>query len=245
MRTAVLLALVGLAVAMTGGCASDPLTLQERLEVMVQMNKQLQVELLDRDRRIAELGGGQAATRPQHPVGDLRPGQGAVEDPFKPVAINFNRLTAGYRGEGLRSPDAGLRVVFTPEDGHGDVVKRAGALELDLYDLALEGKDQKIGHWEFTVDQLSRDWVSGMGINTYSLKLPWQNGLPKHRELTLLARFITLDGRNLTQQTHFKVDLGEAGSEEKPAAEKTPPAGAAPASVVPAKSGEDLLEKKR
>jgi hypothetical protein len=235
MRTAVLLALAGLALAMTGGCASDPLTLQERLEVMVQMNKQLQVELLDRDRRIAELGGGQAATRPQHPVDDLRPGQNAVEDPFKPVAINFNRLTGGYRGDG--PGDAGIRVVFAPEDGHGDVVKRSGALELDLYDLALEGKDQKIGHWEFTVDQLSRDWVSGMGINTYSLKLLWQNGLPKHRELTLLARFVTLDGRNLTQQTHFKADLGEAGGAEKPAADKTVPAGAAPAPVqaVPVK----------
>ncbi len=234
MKTAIL-ALVGALVGFAG-CASDPLTLQERLEVMVQMNKQLQIELLDRDRRIAELGGGQAATRPQHPVDDLRPGQTAAEDPFKPVAINFNRLTGGYRGEG--PGDEGLRVVFAPEDGRGDVVKRSGALELDLYDLALEGKEQKIGHWEFSVDQLSRLWVSGLGINTYSLKLPWPSGRPKHRELTLLARFITLDGRNLTQQTHFKVDLGEAGSAEKPAAEKPAPApttGATSAPAVPAK----------
>jgi hypothetical protein len=225
MRTA-FLALIGVVVGFAG-CAPDPLTMQERLEVMVQMNKQLQLELLERDRRIAELGGGQASARPQSPVDDLKPGLTQAEDPFKPVAINFNRLTGGYRGEG--PGDEGIRVVFAPEDGRGDVVKRAGALELDLYDLALEGKDQKIGHWEFTVDQLSRAWVSGLGINTYSLKLKWANGqAPKHRELTLLARFVTLDGRNLTQQTHIKVDLPEAGSAGKPAEEKAAP-------IVPAK----------
>jgi len=234
MRTVVLLALAGLAVALTGGCASDPLTLQERMQVLLEQNKQLQIEVLKRDQKIAEMGGGQSTVQPKHPADDLRPGQSEVEDPFKPVAINFNRLTGGYRGEG--PGDAGIRVVFAPEDARGDVVKRAGALELDLYDQALESKDQKIGHWEFTVEQLSKDWVSGMGINTYSLKLPWPNGqMLKHRELTLMARFVTLDGRNLIQQTHFKVDLGEAGSEEKPAAGKAAPSGAATAPVVPAK----------
>lgn len=239
MRTAIL-GLLGVLVGFAG-CAPDPLTLQERLEVMVQMNKQLQLELLDRDRRIAELGGGQASARPQRPVDELKPGLAQAEDPFKAVAINFNRMTGGYRGEG--KGDEGIRVVFTPEDGRGDMVKRPGALELDLYDLALEGKDQKIGHWEFTVDQLSRQWVSGLGISTYSLKLKWPNGQPpKHRELTLLARFVTLDGRGLTQQTHFKVDLPGTGGEEKPAGEKAAPAGAAEvtpgaavAPVVPAK----------
>jgi hypothetical protein len=198
------------AAAVMTGCSSDPLTMEERLQVMVQTNKQLQLELFERDRRIAELAGGQTTIQPQHSVGELRPGAAAVEDPFKAMSISFSRLTAGYRGEG--PGDEGLRVVFAPEDSSGDVVKRAGSAEIDLYDLALAGADQRIGHWDFTVDQLSHYWVSGMGINTYSLKLKWQNGTPKHRELTLMVRFVTLDGRSLMQQTHFKVDVPEAGA---------------------------------
>jgi hypothetical protein len=208
MKTLLVLSAVLAVAVMASGCAPDPLTLEQRVQVMVQMNRQLQLELLERDRRIAELAGGKTTTLPQEKTGEPRPGGELMEDPFKAVRITLGRLTGGMSFADVPY-DQGVRVVILPEDKFGHVVARAGAIEVELFDLAIEGGDQRIGSWEFTVDQAVQNWVSGpLGVTGYSLELKWPNGTPpKHDRLTLLVRFTTLDGRPLTAQTDIKVAL--------------------------------------
>ena len=204
MRYALLAAL--LLVVLMSGCAPDPLTLDERVELMVYMNQQLQIELLESHRRIAELSGGQGSTRLASAPDDLQPGAALVDDPFKAVRIKLDRLTGGLDIDG-RSGDEGVRVIVQPEDKAGHVVKRAGAVEVELFDLACDEGDRRIGRWEFTVDQAAHEWVSGLlGVSGYSLELKWQGGRPpQHEHLTLMVRFTTIDGRPLTAQKDIKV----------------------------------------
>jgi len=217
----VLLSALLLGIAATG-CAPDPLTLEQRMQLLVHMNRRLQMELLERDRRIAELAGGETSARPQTGVDVLRPGEPLVEDPFKPVRITLGRITGGADFDGLPGDD-GLRVLIQPEDKFGHTVKRAGALELELFDLAIEGADQCLGRWEFTVEQAVRQWVSApFGINGYSLEVKWPGGKPPaHAHLTLLVRFTTLEGRPLSTQKDFDVKL--PGGPVVPAGAQPPP----------------------
>ncbi len=199
--------LLGATVVMTAGCSPDPLTLQERLHIANAMVRDLQLELLSRDRRIAELAGGETSTLPQKGPDNLNSGRLARDDPFRAVKISFSRVTGGLDLDG-KPGDEGVRVVLLPEDAEGDVVKRAGTVEIDLFDLALVGGNQRIGHWNFTVDQVAHEWVGGFGVDSYSFELKWPGDrLPQHRELTVSARFTTLDGRKLSAQKAIKVQL--------------------------------------
>ena len=210
MRQALLAALA--AATLVAGCAPDPLTMNERVELMVHMNKQLQFELLEAHRRIAELSGGQGTVEPQHAPDQLSPGMALVDDPFRALHVTLHRLTGGMDTDG-NPGDEGLRVILQPRDKAGDVVKRAGAVEVELFDLARTEGDRRIARWEFTVDQTAREWVSGLlGVSGYSFQLPWPGGRrPEHSHLTLMARFTTLDGRPLTAQTDLKIQLPPAG----------------------------------
>jgi len=199
--------LFGAALAVTAGCSPDPLTLHERLHIANAMVRDLQLELLTRDRRIAELAGGETSTLPQKSVDKLDSDRLARDDPFRAVKISFSRVTGGLDLDG-QPGDEGVRVVLIPKDAEGDAVKRAGTVQIDLFDLALVGGDQRIGHWSFTVDQVAHEWVGGFGVDSYSFELKWPGGrLPEHRELTVAARFTTLDGRKLSAQKAIKVQL--------------------------------------
>lgn len=202
--------LAGVAIAL-GGCAPDPLSLEERVQLIVHQNQQLQLELLECHRRIAELSGGEGSTDPQNPVDNLRPGAALIDDPFKAVRVVLNRLTGGVELDGAAGDDA-LRIIIQPEDKAGHVVKRAGAIELELFDLSLDEGDRRIARWEFTVDQAAHEWVAGlMGVSGYSFELKWPGGKPpKHDHLTLMVRFTTIDGRALTAQKDIKILLPPA-----------------------------------
>ncbi len=211
----IVLPFVAVAVLVAGGCAPDPLTLQERLHVMVHMNKQLQLELLQRDRLIAQKLGGEAEIPSAVEAPSLSAESGGPQDPFRPVRITLGKVTGGIDTDG-QSGDEGVRLLIEPRDKFDHKVKRAGALEIDLFDLALEGREQRIAQWEFTVDQAAREYVSGMlGIEGYSLELPWPEGtVPEHEKLTILVNLTTLDGRTLSAQKDIRVELPPTGSSD-------------------------------
>lgn len=194
-------------VGLTAGCSPDPLTLQERVYIANAMVRDLQLELLERDRRIAELAGGDTSALPQKGVDKLTPERLVRDDPFRAVKISLSRVTGGLDLDG-KPGDEGVRVVLQPRDAEGDVVKRAGTVQIALFDLALTGGNQRIGQWSFTVDQVAHEWVGGFGVDSYSFELKWPGGkLPQHRQLTVVVRFTTLDGRKLTAQKAIKVQL--------------------------------------
>ena len=204
MRTS-LLAVLGLMVV-SAGCTPDPLTLEQRVQLMVYQSEKLQNEIFELNRRIAELSPeGSGTAVPQHVASRLA---SESDDPFRAMTLGLHRVTGGLDLDG-KPGDDGLRVVLQPKDGQGDVVKRAGALEIELFDLAIDAGERRLGKWEFTVDQAAKEWVSGLlGVSGYSLQLPWPEGkVPEHDHLTIAVRMTTLDGRPLTAQKDITVQL--------------------------------------
>lgn len=203
------LALVA-AVLSASGCSPDPLSLEQRVTLMVYLNEQLQNENYELTRRIGELsdGDGSVVTR-----------QGAdaftnslADDPFRAVKITLHGLTAGIDLDGVPGAD-GLRVIVQPIDSYDHVVKRAGAMEIEVFDLAIADGDRRLGKWEFTVDQAAKQWVAGVfGASGYSFELPWPGGkAPQHKRLTLMVRMTTLDGRPLPAQADLSIILPGEG----------------------------------
>jgi hypothetical protein len=208
---------MGLLVAV--GCSPDPLTLDQRVEMMVYQSEKLQNEIYELNRRIAELSPeGSGTAVPQHSPTRLA---AESDDPFRATSIGLHRATGGTDSDG-KVGDEGLRVVVQPKDASGDVVKRAGAFEIELFDLAIDKGDRRLGKWQYTVDQAAKEWVSGIfGVSGYSFQIPWPEGrVPQHDHLTVAVRMTTLDGRPLTAQKDVVITLpGEADEGLKAGAE--------------------------
>jgi hypothetical protein len=216
-RIIVLLAILAAAAA---GCApaGDPLTLEQRLDVCLQKERPLQLEILKCYQTIAELQGGEGHVTAEQKKAQERYFETMGEDPFKATKIDLGGVTGGAAFTNKKYDD-GIRVLIQPQDKTGDAVKRAGSAELELFDLAITGRDQRLGHWEFTIDQTTKAWVSGLfGISGYLFELKWPDGKPpEHAHLTLLVRFVTLEGRALSSQKDFDVRVAAEKTVEKPA----------------------------
>lgn len=145
---------------------------------------------------------------------------------YKAEAIKFNMmLTSGANRDGQPGDD-GISVLLQPVDAQGDMVKLVGAIELELLDLNREGESQRIGRWQFTIDEVREHWHRGFLSAGYLFQLDWQS-VPSSSELTLHAKMTAPDGRKFDATTQVRVD----------------PAGTPSATVAQAKhSTEDAAE---
>jgi hypothetical protein len=177
------------ALILSAGC-QGPLTRGEKVEMLMARSARLEEELLATRQRLAELEG---TGRPAPEAAK------AVEDPFRAVALRFGKFTGGLAADG-RPGDQRLKVVLEPLDGEGNVVKRAGSLELEAVEL-VGGKPRKIAEWKWTREEFAKTWLSGLGLYAYVLKLDWPGGKPPASDRVLLrARFTTLEGEVLSAE---------------------------------------------
>jgi len=174
------------ALILSAGC-QGPLTRGERVEMLMTRSARLEEELLATRQRLAELeGSGRPAAEAAK----------TVEDPFRAVALRFGKFTGGLNADG-RPGDQRLKVVLEPLDAEGDVVKRAGSLELETLELVGD-KPRPFAEWKWARHQFAKTWLSGLGLYAYVLKLDWPGGKPPASDRVLLrARFTTLEGEVL------------------------------------------------
>lgn len=136
---------------------------------------------------------------------------------YKAEAIRFNTmLTSGANRDGQPGDD-GLNILLQPVDAQGDLVKLAGAIELDLLDLNRDGESQRIGRWQFTAEEVRDRWHRGFLSAGYLFQLDWQT-VPVSSELTLHARLASPDGRTFSATTQVKVDPAGAPGQHVAAA---------------------------
>ncbi|MBE3096774.1 MAG: hypothetical protein IMZ44_06535 [Planctomycetes bacterium] len=228
----VLLAGVGLGLA-GAGCATTSLSHDEQVQMLMARDRRGQEELLAAQQRIAQLtaSGAQPRAAPA-----------PVEDPFRPAAVRFGKYS-GVLDENRPATQQRLRVVIELLDATGDVVKRAGSLNLEALTppagsekvsgtLRLKVPDtfsdhpgaappaqagQPFHRWTFSVDELRQTWLSGLGTYGYILKLPWPAGrAPAGDRLVLRAKFTTLSGEVLTAEAEILLlRPAAAAAEEK------------------------------
>lgn len=139
---------------------------------------------------------GQQAHSPEH-----------LENEFKAVGLRFNSyLTSGLDRDGVPG-DEMLSVLLYPHDEQGGLVKLIGTVELKAVDLSAPKGQHEVGSWTFTPSQTKDAWHSGFLAAGFLFEQPWQQ-LPQGADVTLHARFTTIDGRQFDAVQPLRVKVG-------------------------------------
>ena len=184
--------LAGALLTVAGGCGDATLSRDESVRALMAQNRDLQDQLLAAEDRIADLtaAGAKPTPRPTLP-----------EDPYRALAVRFGPGTVVVDEDNHAGPER-LHVVVQPIDAEGDVVKRAGRLQLEALRPAADGSEPTSYHiWTFPQKDLAETWVNALGVRGYVLTLEWPDGRPAAGEAILVrAAFTTLGGETLQAQ---------------------------------------------
>jgi hypothetical protein len=127
-----------------------------------------------------------------------------------PVKIELDKLSGGYEEPG-RAGDAGVVAYVQPIDSDGDVIKAAGSIVMEVFDLANPPAKSLVCRAALDVDNTRKAWRGWLWTDHFSVKCPWpppDRKPPEHRELTIRVQFTDyLTGRILTAQTTCKIKL--------------------------------------
>ncbi|MBS0262621.1 MAG: hypothetical protein JSS02_11775 [Planctomycetes bacterium] len=123
---------------------------------------------------------------------------------YKVEGIKFHSLLTSGQSRDGNPGDEGISVLLMPVDVHGELVKLAGDVELELFDMSLPAAEQRLGTWKYSTDDVREHWHKGIVGTGYLFQENWQKA-PVARELTLHARFRIPDGRKFDATTQLKV----------------------------------------
>jgi len=225
-RLSIVALLVGGAVLVLAmaGCSGTSLTHDEQVQVLMAKDRRLQDDLYAAQQKIAALTASGAQPH----------AAAAPEDPFRAAAVRIHRLS-GVVDENRPPADQRLRVILEPLDATGDVVKRAGSLELEAFERApppspgpgasaapgaAAAAGERLYHrWTFSADELAQTWLSGLGTYAYVIRLPWPDARPPAGEAVhVKARFKTLAGRTLEAEADILLPAPATAKKAQPSA---------------------------
>lgn len=170
------------------GPTADELT---EIETLRTTDARLREQLAQRDRQIATLQA----------LGEKRLGQ-----LYTVKRIRLGMSTGGTDTDAKPGDDA-IKVVIEPIDQHGSVIKTAGQVKVQVFDLAAPKAKNLLAESSHDPNTVTKHWVSGFmgGYFTFTCPLP---APPDHSELTVRAEFVEyLTGKTFTAQKVVKVDL--------------------------------------
>jgi hypothetical protein len=106
------------------------------------------------------------------------------ENPYKLISVQFARFTGFYDedGDGRREK---LLVYLQPIDDSGDIVKAAGTVHVQLWNLEDPNGQALLGQWQVTPAELRKLWISAL-VSDY--RIPFDVSLTPE----LLARPLTV-----------------------------------------------------
>lgn len=188
-----------LAVLLTGCATNNDLDLKREISLLKEKLDKQGNDLVARQATIEELNKQLTVCR------------GISADDLKrifyPEKIVIGTLSGGENYDNQPGDD-GVTVYLQPIDRRGDVLKVAGDIRIELYDLANPTGQNQLGVYNFPVDKAVDLWYGQLMTYHYALRCPWQNGPPKHTEITIRATFVDfLTKRVMTAQSVVKVKL--------------------------------------
>jgi len=181
------------------GCNDQKQFIDDSRAQLIQEKRRLQQDKAALEQQNAQLKE-QVATLQKFPSDRM--------DQFVKVEkIEFGKFTRAYDGETEADQDGyddGVIVYLILKDKDGDVIKAAGTVQIELWDLA--AAKHIIGEF-IPMSDLQTYWLSGPLTNHYKFQLPWpQENPPTHRFLTLKLRFQeALTGK--TFEEHQKIEI--------------------------------------
>jgi hypothetical protein len=126
---------------------------------------------------------------------------------FYPERLVIDKLSGGADYDG-KPGDDGVTVYLKPVDPAGDVIKVAGDIRIQLYDLAAPPGKNLIGEYVVPVDQVGKLWQGKLWTNHYTIRCPWPAAPPEHSEITIRATFVDyLTKRVVSAQSTCQVKL--------------------------------------
>lgn len=122
----------------------------------------------------------------------------------KVEGIEINPRLTGSLNEDDQPGDDVLNVVVSPVDASGEVVKLDGRVEVEAIDPSLPESERKLGQWAISLEDSAQQWHDGFLGQGFQLTTPWQRP-PQSREIVLLARYTTPDGRKFSTTQEITV----------------------------------------
>jgi hypothetical protein len=104
--------------------------------------------------------------------------------------------------------DDAVKVNVAPIDQHGSVLKAAGSVKVQVFDLAAPQAGNLLVECNYDPNAAAKNWVSGLFSSYYGFTLPLPAEPPAHSELTVRAEFTEyLTGKTFTAQQVIKIAL--------------------------------------
>ena len=170
LRFAACLAL--LAAMLSGGCvtqtqyqeARDELSsAQQKVAELQAANERLMSQIRRQDEQIISL---------------MALGPKRLDDLFHVKSVSIGRNTSGVNTKSGSTDDKSgndaVRVYITPLDQDGSVIKAAGTVKIQLYDLAAPPNENLVGDCNYPLDEVRKQWASG-----FLSYLPLEERLPQ------------------------------------------------------------------
>lgn len=134
-------------------------------------------------------------------------GQKRMDLLFHVTGIKLGRYTAGVDVDG-KAGDDGIRVYLRPVDRDGHAIKAAGAVTVELFDLAAKPDENLLARYDFSVEEIASYWSAGFMTYHYRFECPWKSHPPANPEVTVRAAFTDyFTGKSFTAQKVCKVKL--------------------------------------
>lgn len=125
---------------------------------------------------------------------------------YFPVELKIASLSGGADYDG-KPGDDGVTVYMQPLDRDGDVIKAAGDLRVQLFDLAAAPERQLVGEISVSADECGKLWYGKLMTQHFTVKCPWRASPPEHDEITIRATFADLlTGNVINAQTTCRVN---------------------------------------
>ncbi|WP_075091845.1 hypothetical protein [Planctomyces sp. SH-PL14] len=125
--------------------------------------------------------------------------------------LSINRLMSGGKDQDGDQADEALQLIVAPHDADGDLVKVAGQMEIEAYDMSRTGEDKRVGRWVFDSGEARKHWHSGFLSSGFQFHLPWEQ-TPGGKEILVHARLVTSDGRQFDTNQTINVRPGLAAA---------------------------------
>ena len=136
-------------------------------------------------------------------LGDKR-----MENLFVVESIEIGRHSGGVDLDKQPGHDA-IQLYLRPKDKDGHLLKAAGDVKIQLYDLAQPEEKNLYAEYTFPVKDIGKYWAGGLLSNQYSFECPFpKDAPPAHPNINIRVEFTDyLTGNTFSEQKLVKVNL--------------------------------------
>jgi hypothetical protein len=163
---------------------------------------------------------------------------------FRVQRIELHKyMTGGLDKDGLPGDEA-MIVLLVPQDQDGELLKVPGGVHIDLFDMTQPAGRQKIGVYDFSLEEVQQAWHSGFFGSGIMLELPLDNPLQSSK-VTLHAGLTTSDGREFHTTGQFRVtppDTANIAADPRPTTGSSPRMIPTAGPLVPGYDDEDAQQ---